>query len=175
MPRSAVSDQWRETKSGGADPPSLRRGVPRLCLATSYGSDFADIGDYCAMTLQLYAVRWGHAIHVDSDVVIDRPPAWHRVKQIPELFDQGYEFVLWLDADALIDATARNAALEQELTSLRSSRSWRVTAPSPHRQDAAVSGLRQCAGKPESVKAPSDRHAARSRGTFIPPAYMRRG
>jgi hypothetical protein len=51
------------------------------------------------------------------------------VKLIPELFDQGYEFVLWLDADALSDATARNAALEQELTSLRSSRSWRVTAP----------------------------------------------
>jgi Nucleotide-diphospho-sugar transferase len=75
-------------------------GVPRLCLATSYSSDFADIGDYCAMTLQLYAARWGHAVHVNPDVAIDRPPAWHRVKLIPELFDQGYEFVLWLDADA---------------------------------------------------------------------------
>jgi hypothetical protein len=77
-----------------------RSGVPRLCLATSYSSDFADIGDYCVMTLRLYAARWGYAVHVDPDVAINRPPAWHRVKLIPELFDKGYELVLWLDADA---------------------------------------------------------------------------
>ncbi len=75
---------------------------PRLCLATSYTSDYADIGSYCAMTLHLYAARWGYGVHVVTDVTLDRPPAWHRVRLIPELFDQGYEFVFWLDADALL-------------------------------------------------------------------------
>jgi hypothetical protein len=74
----------------------------RLCLATSYTADFADIGGYCAMALHLYAIRHGYAVHVVSDLKTERPPAWHRVQLIPALFDLGYEFVLWTDADTVI-------------------------------------------------------------------------
>lgn len=76
-------------------------GLPRLCLATSYTTDFHDIGSYCAISLHLYAARWGCGVHVDTNLTLDRPPAWHRVKLIPALFDRGYEFVLWVDADAM--------------------------------------------------------------------------
>lgn len=74
----------------------------RLCLATSYTADFADIGGYCAMALFLYAARHTCAVHVVTDLKIARPPAWHRVRLIPELFDRGYEFVLWTDADSVM-------------------------------------------------------------------------
>ena len=73
----------------------------RLCVATSYTSNYADIGGYCAMSLHLYAARWQCAVHVETALAMERPPAWRRVRLIPELFERGYEYVLWLDADAL--------------------------------------------------------------------------
>lgn len=73
----------------------------RICVATSYTADFGDIGDYAAMTLRLYAARHGLSASVSTEVALDRPPSWHRVKLIPQLFDQGHDYVLWLDADAL--------------------------------------------------------------------------
>jgi hypothetical protein len=74
---------------------------PRLCLATSYDARFVDIGSYCAIGLHLYAARWKCAVHIDTDIKLERPPAWHRVHLIPQLFDAGYEYVLWTDADSL--------------------------------------------------------------------------
>jgi len=53
------------------------------------------------MSLHLYAARWHCAVHVETDLVMERPPAWRRVRLIPELFEMGYDEVLWLDADAL--------------------------------------------------------------------------
>ena len=37
-------------------------------------------------------------------------PSWHRVKLIPQLFDQGYDYVLWIDADALFMRFDRDIA-----------------------------------------------------------------
>jgi hypothetical protein len=38
---------------------------------------------------------------VDDAVAFERHPAWHRVRPIPELFDRGFDFVMWIDADAI--------------------------------------------------------------------------
>jgi hypothetical protein len=38
---------------------------------------------------------------VDDAVVFERHPAWHRVRLIPKLFDRGFDFVMWIDADAI--------------------------------------------------------------------------
>lgn len=49
-----------------------------------------------------YADTHGFATHIETEFSIDRPPAWRRIKLIEELFDQGYEWVLWMDADAVV-------------------------------------------------------------------------
>jgi hypothetical protein len=73
-----------------------------LCIATSYTADFRDIGDYAAMSIRAYAARHRADAFIEPTLVFDeRPPAWHRVRLIPTLFDCGYEFVLWVDADAV--------------------------------------------------------------------------
>jgi len=73
----------------------------RLCLATSYDPGFVDIGSYCAVGLHLYAARWNFAVHVQTHISIDRPPAWDRVRLLLSLFDAGHEFVMWTDADSI--------------------------------------------------------------------------
>lgn len=76
-------------------------GQAPLCIATSFDAGFADIGVYCAAAAHLYAARWGHDLRVMPKVQFDRPPAWHRVQLIPQLFDEGYEHVFWIDADSV--------------------------------------------------------------------------
>lgn len=58
------------------------------------------------MSCQLYAAAFGLKARVNANPILDRPISWHRVTFIPELFDEGFEYVVWIDADALfIDFT----------------------------------------------------------------------
>jgi hypothetical protein len=72
-----------------------------ICIATSYDTPFRQIGDYAAMTLRCYARRHGYAALIEDNIAIDRPPSWHCVRLIPQLFDRGFDFVMWIDADAI--------------------------------------------------------------------------
>jgi hypothetical protein len=74
-----------------------------LCVTTAYTKSFAvDIGDFCAATLRLYAGHHNLALCVVPDMAFpERPPSWFKLKLIPELFKKGFDFVLWVDADAL--------------------------------------------------------------------------
>ena len=73
----------------------------RLCVATYFDDGFAPVGDICAATLKCYAARHGFDLTIDRTLRSDRPPAWNKILLIQRLFDQGYDFVLWVDADAL--------------------------------------------------------------------------
>mgnify|MGYP001269079836 CR=1 FL=1 len=60
------------------------------------------MGNLCAATLKIYAKKHNHTLRVISNLVMpDRPSPWHRISFIPELFDEGFDFVFWMDADAL--------------------------------------------------------------------------
>jgi hypothetical protein len=85
-------------------------GMPSICIATSYDRSFRDIGDYAAMTCRLYARRHGYTVHIDDNAKCERHPAWHRVMLIPALLDKGYNYVLWLDADAMFVRFDRDIA-----------------------------------------------------------------
>ena len=84
--------------------------MPSICIATSYDSSFRDVGDYAAMTCRLYARRYGYSVHIDDNAKCERHPAWHKVILIPKLLEQGYDYVLWLDADAMFVRFDRNIA-----------------------------------------------------------------
>jgi len=72
-----------------------------VCICMSYDQGFSSLGDLTSKTLRAYGKRYGFSVEINPDVLIDRHPAWHRVQYIPALFKKGYEYVLWLDADAL--------------------------------------------------------------------------
>jgi len=74
----------------------------RICVATSYTANFAPLGDLAAATLWLYAKRHSCSVRIEpNQAPMARPPAWHRIRWVPQLFEEGFDFVLWLDADAL--------------------------------------------------------------------------
>lgn len=85
-----------------------------VCVATSYDNGFSKIGAFSAASIELYAQKWGFDTYVDGQVKLDRPTPWHRVRLIPELFKLDYEYVLWIDADAVIVDQSRNILEEVE-------------------------------------------------------------
>lgn len=68
-------------------------------LATGYHRQFLEA---TAPTLDAYARRHGWATVISSEVLaIDRPPSWSKVVLVQALLDE-FEFVFWVDADAII-------------------------------------------------------------------------
>lgn len=78
-----------------------RESCVRVCIATAYTENFREIGDLAAMTHRFYADRHGLDAKAQVGFTLDRPASWFRVRWIPQLFDEGYDYVLWVDADAI--------------------------------------------------------------------------
>ncbi len=57
---------------------------------------------FSAVTLKEYTQKFDYDLRVNSGLVAtDRAPAWQKIQLIRELFHEGYDFVFWMDADAL--------------------------------------------------------------------------
>ena len=74
---------------------------PRLCITTYFNSHFERIGKICTKSIKKYAIRHGYDTRICTETRSDLPPQWEKIGVILSLFDEGYEFVLWVDADAL--------------------------------------------------------------------------
>lgn len=74
---------------------------PRIACATLYDQGFASIGWMSRNTLTRYGRRHGHDVIVARSVECDRPPAWYKLRLVQALFDQGFDYVFWMDADAM--------------------------------------------------------------------------
>ncbi len=63
---------------------------------------YLDLLGISATTFADYARRWGWDLVLSAEELSDgRPPAWGKIPFVRELLD-GYEWVLWLDADAIV-------------------------------------------------------------------------
>jgi len=76
--------------------------LKKLCIATAYDSQYGKLGNYTAASIQSYADAFGYDARVISTAEIEgRSTAWYRIQLIQELFDEGFDWVLWIDADAI--------------------------------------------------------------------------
>ena len=74
----------------------------KICGATSYTRDFEKVGSFSAITLKTYTQKFDYDVRIDSDLeTTERNPSWQKIPLILGLFQEGYDFVFWLDADAL--------------------------------------------------------------------------
>lgn len=86
-------------------PRITRRGSGRTVLCTlALGEAYADKVRPALESHAAYAEARGisHAILSDPPSYIDRPPAWMKIPLIQDLFRQGFERVVHVDADALV-------------------------------------------------------------------------
>lgn len=76
--------------------------MQKICAATSYTRNIEKIGTFSALSLKEYTRKFGYDLHIDSDLVaVDRVASWQKIPLIRELFHEGYDFVFWMDADAI--------------------------------------------------------------------------
>jgi hypothetical protein len=62
---------------------------------------YADLLAVSSITFEAYAARHGYDLRLETEVVApERPPAWSKIALVRELLD-GYDEVLWIDADAI--------------------------------------------------------------------------
>lgn len=77
----------------------------RWCLLTSHDRNFEPIARFTVPSMRRYAERHGMDFACFVDFKIDRPPAWAKIYLTEQMFDQGYDYVLWVDADAYFRRT----------------------------------------------------------------------
>jgi hypothetical protein len=74
---------------------------PRRVLCSLGAGPYADLLAVSSITFEAYAARHGYDLRLETEVVApERPPAWSKIALVRELLD-GYDEVLWIDADAI--------------------------------------------------------------------------
>jgi predicted O-methyltransferase YrrM len=76
----------------------------RLAMATLYyGSWYGHYEGICGPAKREYAERRGYAYRT-FDQLLDpgRPPSWNKIPAIRQLFQEGYDAVLWHDSDTVL-------------------------------------------------------------------------
>ena len=72
-----------------------------LCITTDFTDDYSKIGRLCVRSIEKYAKKFGHHVDFIKDISSDRHPVWNRILIVKKLFLKGYDFVFWIDSDAL--------------------------------------------------------------------------
>lgn len=74
----------------------------KLAMATLYTAEIARMAEVTNPSKRAYCERWGYDFACfEGTLDPDRPPAWSKVRFVRRLLDR-YDWVFWLDADALI-------------------------------------------------------------------------
>ncbi|MFH1758974.1 MAG: putative nucleotide-diphospho-sugar transferase [Patescibacteria group bacterium] len=87
---------------------------PKICLTTQFNKKYEKIGRLCLLSLKKYAQQYGYDVKVINEIVSNRPPFWNKVLIAKKLLGENYDFVFWMDADALFTRFDKNIADEIE-------------------------------------------------------------
>lgn len=75
---------------------------PKIAIATLYTENLAKLGEYTNQSKQRYCEKWGYEFICHIGVIDEkRPAAWSKLLLVEKLLDD-YDWVWWLDADAVI-------------------------------------------------------------------------
>lgn len=83
--------------------------MPRCCIVTAYqGDDFAELATLTLPRMKTFAARHGHELIVHRPGGSSFTDSWMKIPAIISALQGGFDFVLWLDIDALILRTDRD-------------------------------------------------------------------
>lgn len=74
----------------------------KTLLLTGYDDKMAPVGTLTSPLMESYAKRFACDFRCWTELSGKHPGYWEKVPQVLDAFDEGYERVLWLDADQLI-------------------------------------------------------------------------
>jgi len=79
--------------------PRNRRKVS-ICLTTYFDRNFQEVGSLCLKSIRKYAEKYGFDVVLFNKKLSTRPPSWNKILIAKKLLRK-YDFVFWLDADAV--------------------------------------------------------------------------
>lgn len=86
----------------------------RICVTTYYDDAFSSIGTICRQSIHAYAQMHRLDARMLNTITSDRPAPWHKILVIKQLFAEKYDYVVWVDSDALFVDYRKNIADELE-------------------------------------------------------------
>jgi len=89
-----------------------RKARHKICITTYFDDKFGVIGDLCYKSLLIYAKKHKLEAVLLRGIECDRPLPWHKILVIQRLFAAGFEYVFWIDADAVFVDYVRDIAAE---------------------------------------------------------------
>lgn len=73
----------------------------KVCITTYFDKTFKPIGEICLFSIKEYAKKYNFEVKLYNEISSDRPSAWNKILLIQKLLEEGFDYVLWIDADAL--------------------------------------------------------------------------
>eukprot|EP00927_Polykrikos_kofoidii_P060491 TRINITY_DN55454_c0_g1_i1.p1 TRINITY_DN55454_c0_g1~~TRINITY_DN55454_c0_g1_i1.p1 ORF type:complete len:574 (-),score=66.01 TRINITY_DN55454_c0_g1_i1:8-1729(-) len=128
-----------------ADGPLGVSGFGRIGIVTMHTPDIASYSNWTAAHNQLYASRWGYGFHIfDHAIDRDRVPHWSKL-HVVQLFLAEYDFVLWIDADAVFFDQSRSIEEVMRIAEHPTAEMWAQDIwpdyPSIHRNERIDTGI----------------------------------
>ena len=74
----------------------------KITVLSAADKSFAELQEITSKTLLDYCVFQNYQLIVKEVFPIDRPTSWYKILEIIDCFKKGSDFVLWIDADAII-------------------------------------------------------------------------
>jgi len=75
---------------------------PKVVVVTAYEQSFSDVAQLTIPRMAHYAKRHDFGFFVNQDPDCGRPRGWIKIPVIRSMLEGQFDFVFWLDADALI-------------------------------------------------------------------------
>jgi hypothetical protein len=72
-----------------------------ICIITLFDKKYKKMGEWCAKSIQRYAQKYHYNFKYNIKVESDRPVSWNKILIIQKLLEEGYDFVFFIDADAI--------------------------------------------------------------------------
>lgn len=74
----------------------------KFLVVSGANSSMQELQKLTSPTLKKYCNYHGYDCNLAEITQTERPAPWYKIQLIQQGFDQGYDFVLWIDADAII-------------------------------------------------------------------------
>jgi len=73
----------------------------KICITTGFNKGYKPIGELCLKSIKKYAKKFGHDVEIGNEYFQIEEPHIAKLIMILDLFERGYEYVMWVDADAI--------------------------------------------------------------------------
>jgi hypothetical protein len=73
----------------------------KFSVLTSCDENFSELQDITSPNVRSYCEKHGYDCKISRIIEKERPASWYKIKKILNAFDDDYDYVFWIDADAI--------------------------------------------------------------------------